>query len=145
MWGDRLLDGKTTGYGKWEASENDTAPAIDLIPKDIIECDWHYETSYAGAPATYPSVRYFQQKGFRVWPSGWNSEANARMLASCALQNMSDRMVGYLATTWSGPGTVAGVLSGDGKQPVGKDAVGLAAAIRMGSQIAWEGNAAASQ
>ena len=71
---------RPTGYGEWEASKNGTFPAIDLIPKDIVLCDWHYETRYAGEPATYPSVRYFQEKGFRVWPSGWNSAENARML-----------------------------------------------------------------
>ena len=33
IWGDRLLDGKITGLGEWEASMNDTAPAIVLSPK----------------------------------------------------------------------------------------------------------------
>ena len=68
MWGDRLIDANVMKYGKWEASENGTAPAIDLIPKDIIICDWHYEQR-----TDYPSVRYFQEKGFRVWPAGWNN------------------------------------------------------------------------
>lgn len=43
MWGDRLLDGRTTGLGMWEASYNNTGRAIDLIPKDVTICDWHYE------------------------------------------------------------------------------------------------------
>ena len=47
---------------------NGTAPAIDKIPKDIILCDWHYELR-----DHYPSVAYFQQKGFRVWPASWNN------------------------------------------------------------------------
>ncbi len=46
MWADRLLDGKATGYGLWEASMNGTDKAIDMIPKDIIMCDWHYEPKY---------------------------------------------------------------------------------------------------
>ena len=64
MWADRLLDDKKLGfgYGKWEASQNGTGPAIDRIPKDIILCDWHYETR----PKGYPSVAYLQEKGFRV-------------------------------------------------------------------------------
>ncbi len=33
--GDRLIDGKTTGIGAWEASMNNTYRAIDLIPKDV--------------------------------------------------------------------------------------------------------------
>ncbi len=43
IWGDRLLDGKTTGLGMWEASYNNTHRAIDMIPKDVMICDWHYE------------------------------------------------------------------------------------------------------
>ncbi len=46
MWADRLLDGQATGYGLWEASMNGTNAAIDMIPKDIIMCDWHYEPKY---------------------------------------------------------------------------------------------------
>src|SRR5204863_7723606 len=34
IWGDRLLDGNATGLGMWEASKNNTWPAIDMIPKD---------------------------------------------------------------------------------------------------------------
>ncbi|HZP82348.1 MAG TPA: family 20 glycosylhydrolase [Chthonomonadaceae bacterium] len=140
MWGDRFLDGDATKYGEWEASKNGTAAAIDLVPKDIILCDWHYETSYGGAPATYPSVRLFQDKGFRVWPSGWRTEENVRMLTGCALQNQSDRMVGYLATTWSGAGNIVGGLSGSVPPPQGRENRGdLPAAIRKGAQIAWEG------
>lgn len=36
IWGDRLIDGKTTGIGAWEASMNNTYRAIDLIPKDVL-------------------------------------------------------------------------------------------------------------
>jgi N-acetyl-beta-hexosaminidase len=43
IWGDRLLDGRTTGLGEWEASYNYTWRAIDMIPKDVFICDWHYE------------------------------------------------------------------------------------------------------
>ncbi|RYZ47606.1 MAG: glycoside hydrolase, partial [Chitinophagaceae bacterium] len=43
IWGDRLLDGKTTGMGMWEASMNNTHRAIDMISKEVVICDWHYE------------------------------------------------------------------------------------------------------
>jgi hypothetical protein len=43
MWGDRLIDASKFSFGKWEASANDTAKAVDMIGKDIIICDWHYE------------------------------------------------------------------------------------------------------
>ncbi|HOS93223.1 MAG TPA: family 20 glycosylhydrolase [Armatimonadota bacterium] len=95
MWGDRLLDAATTGYGQWEASANGTAAAIDRIPKDIIICDWHYEPM-----ADYPSVRYFQEQGFRVWPATWNKVEAAEALLECALRDPTDRMMGYLFTGW---------------------------------------------
>lgn len=64
IWGDRLLDGKTTGLGMWEASMNNTHRAIDLIPKDIMICDWHYERAE-------PTAAYFALKGFDVATSSW--------------------------------------------------------------------------
>ncbi len=95
LWGDRLLDAATTGYGLWEASENGTHPAVALIPKDIIICDWHYELR-----PDYPSVPFFQEQGFRVWPAGWKNVEAAGALMDYAAQNASARMLGYLCTTW---------------------------------------------
>lgn len=96
MWGDRLLDGDNFPYGPgWETSRNGTAPAIDLIPKDIIICDWHY-----GKRPEYPSVAYFQEKGFRVWPAGWSNPDAVRAMIRYSRQHASDRMLGYLATSW---------------------------------------------
>jgi len=140
MWGDRLLDGKVTGYGEWEASENGTHQAIDLIPKDIVVCDWHYETRYDDVPTTYPSVALFQQKGMRVWPSAWRSEENVRLMVNASLQNRTDRMVGYLATTWIGVKPVTGGLAGDETRMTDKDSSSVAAAIRKGAQMSWEGS-----
>jgi len=59
IWGDRLIDGKTTGLGMWQASMNNTARAIDLIPKEVVICDWHYKIAV-------PSSVLFAMKGFRV-------------------------------------------------------------------------------
>jgi len=46
IWGDRLLDGKATGTWMWEGSMNLTHRAIDMIPKDVFICDWHYESAH---------------------------------------------------------------------------------------------------
>ncbi|WP_160712183.1 family 20 glycosylhydrolase [Chitinophaga solisilvae] len=62
MWSDRLIDGKTTNLLAWQASMNDTHRAIDRIPKDIVICDWKYES----AP---PTPAYFALKGFNVLAS----------------------------------------------------------------------------
>lgn len=95
MWGDRLLDDAVMKYGKWEASQNGTAPAIDLIPKDIIICDWHY-----GLRNEYPSVPHFQQKGFRVLPSSWKDVKAALAFLEYAQRHATEKLLGHLCTTW---------------------------------------------
>ncbi|MGC9469587.1 MAG: family 20 glycosylhydrolase [Anaerolineae bacterium] len=96
MWGDRLLDATTTGYGKWEAAENGTAPAIDMIPRDIVICDWHYEVR-----EDYPSIPIFLAKGFPTWPAGWKDVEATKALLTAALDHADNpQMLGYLCTTW---------------------------------------------
>lgn len=95
MWGDRLIDARTMPHDGWSSSNNGTAPAIDLVPKDIIICDWHYDKR-----DDYPSVRYFLDKGFRVWPASWNNVEAARALVANSREHATDRMLGHLSTTW---------------------------------------------
>ncbi len=97
IWADRLIDQVGTEYTRYEASANGTAPALDMIPKDIILCDWHY---YRPRSA-YPSIDLFLGKGFRVWPSGWDELDSVRAFFEYAQARQVDgRMLGYLATTW---------------------------------------------
>jgi hypothetical protein len=116
MWADRLLDDKLFGYGKWEASANRTGPAIDLIPKDIIMCDWHYETR----PSGYPSVAYLQEKGFRVLPSSWRNKDAALAMLREARSKATPRLLGHLCTTWVGAEEFCRALLGE--QPAEKPA-----------------------
>jgi hypothetical protein len=95
LWGDRLLDAAPMGYSEWEASKNGTSGAVNLIPKDIIVCDWHYEKRNE-----YPSVPFFLAKGFRVWPSGWQPLEATRAFSSFGERQKNPRMLGYLCTTW---------------------------------------------
>jgi hypothetical protein len=103
IWGDRLLDGKTTGLGIWEASYNNTHRAIDLIPKDVVICDWHYERPDQTAV-------YFAMKGFRVVTCPWRNpqvavqqvEDMVKFRAS-ATREMKGRFLGMMHTVWSGP------------------------------------------
>jgi hypothetical protein len=98
MWGDRLLDGVATGYGEWEASMNRTQPAIDLIPKDVIICDWHYERM-----KSYPSIPLFLNKGFRVLPTSFRDVKQTKKLIDFSLAFPSERMLGHLCTIWNAP------------------------------------------
>ena len=103
MWGDRLIDGEATGYGLWEASKNGTHPAIDLIPNDIIICDWHYERKYEdqGAKSSrFPSVGIFLDKGFRVLPTSFRDVKAVNLFIDQSLAFPSERMLGHLCTVW---------------------------------------------
>jgi hypothetical protein len=103
MWSDRLLDGQATGYGLWEASMNGTNAAIDMIPKDIILCDWHYELRYPrqSTPASnFPSTRIFVDKGFRVLPTSFRDVKALSRFIDESLAVPSDKVLGHLCTVW---------------------------------------------
>lgn len=100
IWGDRLIDGKSTGIGFWEASYNYTYRAIDLISKDVVICDWHYERPDQTAV-------YFAMKGFRVVTCPWRTPPTAVIQAedmakfwTYATPEMRPRYYGMMQTTW---------------------------------------------
>jgi hypothetical protein len=95
MWGDRLIDGKQYNFGEWEAAMNGTAAAIDLIPKDIIICPWHYALR-----DSYPSIPMFIDKGFRVLPAGWNDLNATKALITYTRSQSGPKLLGYMFTTW---------------------------------------------
>ncbi|PWT91643.1 MAG: hypothetical protein C5B55_07770 [Blastocatellia bacterium] len=95
MWADRLIDGNKYEFGEWEASKNGTAAAIDLIPKDIILCPWHYELR-----DSYPSIPTFIDKGFRVLPAGWKNVDATKALIDYSRKTGSPKLLGYMFTTW---------------------------------------------
>ncbi len=97
MWGDRLFDAKKYKWDKWEAAENGTAPAVDMIPKDIILCPWHYEKQ-----ESYPSVAIFADKSFRVLPASWRKVDASQALIKYCHGLHSPRVLGHLFTTWGG-------------------------------------------
>jgi hypothetical protein len=105
IWGDRLLDGKTSGLGEWEASFNDTYRAIDLIPKDVVICDWHYERAA-------PTAAYFALKGLNVVTCPWNNPGPAIQQLHDMLRFrqqsgsvMKPRFQGMVQTVWSDAGS----------------------------------------
>ena len=59
--------------------------------------DWHYEKR---KDKDYPSVRFFQQKGFRVLPSGWQPLDATLAFSAFAKEQKDARLLGYLCTTW---------------------------------------------
>jgi len=117
IWGDRLLDARTTGIGKWEAAENGTARAVDLIPRDVIICDWHYE-------APHPTAPFFALHGLPVVSSPWRKPSVAlaqleimRRTRATAAPPVAERMLGMLQTTWVGFGPFVRAYFGEEKAP----------------------------
>lgn len=104
IWADRLIDGEVTGIGKWEASQNQTAAALALIPRDVVLCDWHYE-------AAHPTSTQFALAGFQVLSSPWRKTSVAlgqlqqiRYARAHSTPLVRDRLLGMLHTTWVGFG-----------------------------------------
>jgi len=105
IWSDRLLDGAANGLGEWEASGNGTSRAIDLIPKDVLLCDWHYDRDVPTAP-------YLAMKGFHVVTCPWTSSRLATWQAddmarwrSRSPWELRERFDGVMQTVWSGAGS----------------------------------------
>lgn len=104
IWGDRLLDGRTTGLGMWEASMNQTHRAIDLIPKDVVINDWHYTRAVPTAPI-------FAAKGLRVVTCPFRMPEVAvdqlestMMFRESSPPEMRERFAGVMQTIWSSAG-----------------------------------------
>lgn len=103
MWSDRFLNSDETYHNDYEASENGTADALSLIPKDIVLCDWHYE-DYGGK---YPSLDIFKKAGFKMLISPWKNLENAKAFVRAAAQSGYDHIEGVLLTTWCSSGELA--------------------------------------
>jgi hypothetical protein len=110
MWADRVIGPKYQGVSRFDNAHNDLSAAIDLIPHDIVMCDWHYEWK-----REYPSISYLAGKGFRVWPAGFLPLKAAQQLSNYSLTQRTN-VVGYLATTW----TKTGITNAADWPPIGK-------------------------
>ena len=82
---------------------NGTDKAIDMIPKDIIMCDWHYETKYplqATPKSVFSSPQIFVDKGFRVLPTSFRNVKAVKSFIDQSLAVPSDKVLGHLCTVW---------------------------------------------
>ena len=123
IWGDRLLDGKTTGMGEWDASYNNTWRAIDMIPKDVVINDWHYTRPY-------PTAAYFAMKGFRVLTCTYRlpdvsleQQHLMQHFRKYATPEMKPRYMGIMETVWTSAEDAIAQFYGrkDSRHPRGGD------------------------
>ena len=103
IWGDRLIDGRINNIGEWEGSFNNTQSAINLIKKDVVICDWHYEKAEQ-------TPVYFTKNGFSVITASWRNPAVAIAqtqdmvkLRKLAKPNTKKLYRGIMQTIWSNP------------------------------------------
>jgi hypothetical protein len=118
LWGDRFLDGSFNGLGEWEASQNGTAPSLDLVPRDIVICDWHYERAE-------PTGAFFAVKGFPFVTSPWRKTEVAleglqtvRMIREQSNDKLAGMALGILHTTWCNPSEFIKAYQGDTNLPL---------------------------
>lgn len=119
IWGDRLIEGKESGIGMWEASYNNTARAIDMVPKDIMISDWHY----VRADKT-PVL--FAMHGLDVVSCPWRIADVATQqvddminFRNTATKQMKPHFAGVMQTVWSGAGSFMDGFYADAKDDKG--------------------------
>lgn len=100
IWGDRLVDAAVFHCDTMSASGNQTAPAIDLIPKDVTICDWRYYKDFN-------TEIYFAEKGFDTITCNWKAAklSTAQTDKMYALRKesspgMQQKFKGMMLTVW---------------------------------------------
>ena len=91
--------------GMWEASYNNTYRAIDMIPKDVMICDWHYEHADK-------TPVYFAMKGLVIITCPWRmpelAVTQTEDMISFRKQSseaMQPHFKGMMQTVWSDAGS----------------------------------------
>jgi hypothetical protein len=101
MWADSLIDedlfyghpSMINGYG---GKPDYHCRVADLLPKDIIMWDWHYESTY-----DYPTHSYLQSKGFRTIGCPWTALGNPELFAEYGVKTGTDKFLGMLDCEWA--------------------------------------------
>lgn len=135
IWGDRLIDGLKTPYNPMNGSRNGTHPALHMVPKDILLCDWHYHLH-----ESYPSVEMFADAGFDFVACGWRNKDAIKAFISYARKHGKDRYRGYVATNWGQYTAVARyLLDGLAEGANAAEIQNVADCYRLGMDLAWGG------
>ena len=85
---------------------------MDLIPRDVVICDWHYERPE-------PTPAYFALKGLPVVACPWRNKGSAtqqirdmRRFRHHAPPEMKERYLGVLQTVWGETGAFLDAFRG---------------------------------
>lgn len=93
MWHDMLLKGGDPRWSGFYASgTDDTASALDSMSKDIVICDWYYDSGRD----TYPTLGYFKSLGHPVLTCPWLNVSGIKAQASAVSKYGLNGMLGTL-------------------------------------------------
>ena len=94
MWHDMLVE-SSEFRGYTVGGNQRTRGLVDKLPKDIVICDWQYDAPKENE--TWPTTKYFMDKGFDVLACPWINVKGIRSLG----QSVVDKgAYGLLCTTW---------------------------------------------
>lgn len=99
IWHDMLLerdDPRWNGFVR--CGSKDTAELVDMLPKDVIICDWQYSYGDKTEVREYwPTIEYFSNKGFPVAGCPWMNYNTMRPMADFISKVGG---FGFIETTW---------------------------------------------
>ena len=99
IWHDMLLDRADPRWKDFvKHGSAETAKLADILPKDVIICDWEYSYGNMKEVRTdWPTIQYFKDKGFPVATCPW---MNFRTMKPMADYVAKVGGFGFIETTW---------------------------------------------
>ena len=92
-------DARWEGYITSGNPEFGLGNLYEVVPKDVIICDWQYDyPEIDGESPTWPTMKFFQENGFEVIVLPW---LNAQGTASLGKFAAKENLLGVFATSWN--------------------------------------------
>ncbi len=101
MWHDMLIesgDPRWKGYVAGGSEKIGTEALLEALPRDIVICDWQYGAAPKPEAMQWPTMQYFQGKGFPVLACPWKDTEGIKSQARLVRER---GMTGMLCTTWN--------------------------------------------
>ena len=96
IWHDKLLKKDDPRWKGFEANgETATVALLDVLPKDVIICDWCYYPP--PKDGRYPTLDHFRAKGFETMTCPWDDVGGIHSQCEYARRNG----LGVIGTTWN--------------------------------------------
>ncbi len=98
IWGDMIWSRKEfpNERGNKLSLEN-YENVVNLIPREIIICDWHYKSKFS----EFPTFKKFDDLGFEVWGATWDDLLVMSNFTAYAKKQKLKKEFGMIATTWN--------------------------------------------